>query len=341
MTLQPPEYLWDNRGVPDPDVEYLQRLLISYRYNRPLELEVERKREWGRWRWPALGFAVAVALIAIAAAVVVLPHAKPQWWQPGAWQVQALSGEPVVGSASVQKAELPVGEMLQTGPTSSALVRIGRVGRMEVRPNSALRLTRSSGGHYDISLLHGTVSATTWSPPFTFTVETQSGLVADLGCVFTLSMDNDGIGMVRVESGWVSADTGERQALIPAGAAAYLRPNHAPGTPFFEDSTPEFQDALQQLDFSVQDEVARSATLSRLLAAARRRDVYTLMRLMRRSSGSERDQIVDRALELLPAPPGVTREGILAGDMRMIDAWYNQMGLTNVKRWWVHWKDAF
>ncbi|HEU5452519.1 MAG TPA: FecR domain-containing protein [Terriglobales bacterium] len=340
MTLQPPEYLWDNRGVPDPDVEHLHQLLISYRYNRPLELEVQRKRDWRRWRWPALGLAAAVVAIAVAAAVLVLPHAKPAWRQPAAWQVQALSGAPVVGSASVQNAEMPVGETLQTGPNSSALVRIGRVGRMEVRPNSALRLTRSSGGHYDISLLHGTVSASTWAPPFTFKVDTQSGLVADLGCVFTVSVDADGVGMVRVSSGWVSV-SGYRQALIPAGAAAYLRPNHAPGTPFFEDSSPEFQDALQLLDFSVQDEVARSATLTRLLATARRRDVYTLMRLLRQSSGSERERIVDRAMELLPPPPGVTREGILAGNERMSDAWYNQMGMTNVKRWWVHWKDAF
>ena len=341
MTLEPPEYLWDNRGVPDPDVEHLQRLLISYRYSEPLELEVHHKRDWRRWRWPALGFAAAVVVIAAAAAFLVLPHAKPSWWQPSAWQVQALTGEPVVGSESVQRGQLPVGEMLQTGPSSSAMVRIGRVGRMEVRPNSALRLTRSSGGHYDVSLLHGTISATTWAPPFTFTVGTQSGLVADLGCAFTTTLDNDGIGMVRVTSGWVSVDTGERQVLIPAGAASYLRPNHLPGTPFFEDSSPEFQDALQQLDFNVQDEAGRAATLARLLGSARRPDVYTLMRLMRKVNGSEREKIVDRALQLLPPPPGATREGILAGDQSMIDAWYNQMGLTNVKRWWVHWKDAF
>ena len=341
MNSEREAYLWDNSGVPDPDLDHLQGLLISYRYNRPLEMQVAQRRQWRTWRWPALGLA-AVTVVVLIAAAVVLPHARPSLWQPtSGWQVQALSGAPVVGGRSVLNAELPVGQTLQTGPTSSALVRVGHIGRVELRPNSALRLTRSSGGKYSVELLHGSLAATTWAPPFTFSVATSSTTVYDMGCSFTASVDNDGVGMVRVTSGWVSLDGGIRQQLIPAGAAAYLRPGQAPGTPFFEDSSREFQDSLQQLDFSVQDAAARRATLSTLLAAARPRDIYTLLRLMRRFGGEERARIVDRAWQLQPPPAGVTPEGAVSGDPAMLNRWYESLGLSNVKRWWVHWKDAF
>jgi hypothetical protein len=37
--------------------------------------------------------------------------------------------------------------------------------------------------------------------------ETPSALSVDLGCVFTLDVDEDGEGIVRAASGWVAVET--------------------------------------------------------------------------------------------------------------------------------------
>jgi hypothetical protein len=60
---------------------------------------------------------------------------------------------------------------------------------------------------------------------------------------------------------------------------------------------------------------------------------------LRTSSGDERRRLVDRGLELLPPPAGVTRAGLLRGDELMMHAWRQQLGLGEAKRWWLDWRD--
>ncbi len=334
-------YLWDGSGAPDPEVQRLESVLTPLRYSRPLAFSAAAPSRWRGLRlvWYAAAAAATAAAVLVALA---LPHARPDLLQPRqSWQVRPLQGRPEIESVPLEgKGRLPVGKVLHTGAQSSALLKIGRIGSLEVRPNSVLRLTRSRGGKYEVALLRGSIAARTWAPPFTFSVLSAAGRVSDLGCSFEMEVGEDGAGIVRVRSGWVELERNFRESLVPAGAAARMRPGWAPGTPYFEDSSPVFQAALEQLDFGPPDPATRAAALSLLLAEARPRDVYTLMRLLHRSTGKERAQLVDRAAQLVPFPPGVTREGVLAQNTAMLNAWYEQLGLTNVKRWWVHWRDA-
>lgn len=343
MSAEMSTYLWDGAGKKDVEVARLESLLSAYRYDKPLvytEVVVERKR---RLRWPALALVSAAALLAAAVGLALALHSNPAMWQPqDGWRVKAVAGAPRIANQSVTRtASLPVGSELATDSASLAEVKLGHIGSITVQPNSALRLVQSSGGKYFVALLHGSISARTWAPPFTFAVDTPSAKIIDLGCTFDTDVDAHGVGIVRVTSGWVQVQRDFQKALIPAGAAAKIRPNSAPGTPYFVDSSPQFQAALEKLDFGPREPASRMAALDALLPAARPRDVYTLLRLMQGAVPAERERMVDRAAQLVPFPPGVTREGVIGGNERMVDAWYEQLHLTNVKRWWVYWKDAF
>ena len=84
-----------------------------------------------------------------------------------------------------------------------------------------------------------------------------------------------------------------------------------------------------------------TSTLSAtLLNEARRQDVYTLLRLTRDLTPSERGALYDRVAVLRPPPSGVTRNGIMASDGAMLEAWRRTLGFPEVKHWWLHWTDA-
>jgi hypothetical protein len=44
--------------------------------------------------------------------------------------------------------------------------------------------------------------------------------------------------------------------------------------------------------------------------------------------------------ELVPAPAAATRDAVLRGDRRALDAWWNELGLDSMA-WWQLWKRSW
>jgi hypothetical protein len=164
------------------------------------------------------------------------------------------------------------------------------------------------------------MSARIWAPPRLFFVDTPSAVAADLGCAYTLSVDDKGDGRLSVTSGWVALQANERESIVPAGASCETRLGTGPGTPYFDDSTVEFQNALKKVDFD-KDPANRTEALSATLNSARARDTLTLWHLLPRVNEDERVLVYEKMESFAQPPAGVTREGVLELDQNMLQLW--------------------
>src|SRR5437899_219749 len=115
----------------------------------------------------------------------------------------------------------------------------------------------------------------------------RSATATDLGCVYTLYVDDRGAGLLSVVAGWVAFELGGRESFVPAGASCRTDPGRGPGTPRFDDAPVEWREALNEVDFG-HDATAREAALRRVLDAARPRDRVTLWHLISRVNRVER-----------------------------------------------------
>jgi hypothetical protein len=228
---------------------------------------------------------------------------------------------------------LEVGEWLETDAASRARIAVGLIGHVEVEPNTRVRLVEAKATDHRLALPRGTIHARISAPPRLFFVETPSALAVDLGCEYTLHVDSTGGSLLQVTAGWVSLEFGGRESIVPAGAACTTRPGFGPGTPFLQDASEKFQIALGKFDFENGD----AAALDTVLAEARNMDSITLWHLLFRTSDQERARVYDRLAALVPAPEGVTREGVLRGDPEMIKAWQKHLNL-GMKPWWKFWQ---
>jgi hypothetical protein len=312
------DYLWDRGGTPDPEIARLEALLARYQHQPPRVF---------RWRIP-----VAIAATLLFAIALTAFAFRFRWGTNEAWPIASVTGTPTLnGKPLTRDARFGIGDELRTDAHSSAVVEIARVGELTIAPGSTVTLLQTRGGRHRVRLDRGHVSARVWAPPFTFSVHTPAGLASDVGCAFDLQYDG-GSGEVRVTSGWVDFDGEDREAMIPAGAVAELHGQN-PGSPYYTDATPAFREALRAYDRG-------TGAIEPVLAAARPRDAMTLLHLLERAPRAERGVLFDTLVRLAPPPTGVSREGVLARDLRMLDDWRRSLGLGSAKRWWLHWRDA-
>ena len=276
---------------------------------------------------PARRFSFAGRPAFVAASVACLALCAWAAWaylRPGraAWEVSRLAGAPVIESGRIlEKGRLGVGDWLETDSGSRARVEVANIGQVEVEPNTRVRLVETRLTEHRLELQRGTLHARIWAPPRLFFVDTPSAVAADLGCAYTLEVDDAGRSLLRVTAGWVALEDGRRESLVPAGAACVTRPGAGPGTPFFADAPEEMVAALSRFDY----EGGGGEALAAVLAGVRDRDTLTLWHLLSRVEAADRERVYQRLAEFSPPPEGVTREGVLQLDRAMLDAWKGQL----------------
>ena len=333
-----PAYLWDGSGKPDPEIVRLETLLGQLRHRGVPPALPTRKP--GRSQMTS-----AIGSLSAAAAVLLL--AAIGWYVIAilsrGWTVQPISGTPIVdgvhspSGSGASTARLRVGEWLETDAVSRARIDVGEIGRVDVEPNTRLQVIAARGREHRMSLARGLIHARIWAPPKLFFVNTPSATAIDLGCEYTLQVDDDGGGLIRVSLGWVSFEGYGRESFIPQGAIGRMRPGAGPGTPYYGDAPPGYGEALEVLDFNPLDDPRHARSFDLVLSSARREDALTLWHLLSRGSLAERERVYDRLAALVPPPAGVTREAVLKKDQSALDQWWDTLGLETAN-WWRLWK---
>jgi hypothetical protein len=338
------DYLWDGSGEPDAAVVKLERALGKFRHaGRAPELPEHfavagdsKKTLKGTRLWFQFAAVAASVLIVFSVWSGLRPPSEMTATGVG-WGVEQVAGAPRVGTKSIartgEKGTLRIGQTLETDRESRASITVSAVGQVDIDPETRLRLAESRTSRTRLELERGTIHAMIWAPPGEFLVDTPSALAVDLGCVYTLQVDDSGAGLLRTTMGWVGFRLNGRDAFIPAGAVGETRKGIGPGTPYFEDASAEFRAALRQFDFAKLSDEERSAQLTIVLASARKNDVLTLWHLLSSASVADRGRVFDALNAWVPAPSGVTREGIVRGEHAMLDAWWNELGYDDIGVW--------
>jgi hypothetical protein len=306
-----PDSLWsDVRG----ELDAPRHTLAGRVFRRPI-------------RSPWLAAAAAVlTLVGATYAGVLRTYAAPS-----AWSVVSLTGTPTVAGAPVSDRDgLRAGEWLATDSSSSARLDIGNIGSARIGPGSRVRLDRGGLTAHRLTLERGSLSAVVTAPPRLFAVATPATLATDLGCAYTMEVDSAGATRVHVTAGWVELRSTGIVSLVPAGQVAEVTVGKIPGTPYPAGLSSGARDALHRLDAGtgtvgdlqlVLDEQYRPSDFVTL----RRQSAVTLWHLTQRVNAGLRPLVYDRLVALAPPPSGVTREGILGLDRRMLERWRREL----------------
>jgi Putative zinc-finger/FecR protein len=284
---------------------------IEFVLDRPAVAVVPPKPAFSFWNTRFALLATAVAAVAVAATLWQITR------RPSSWDVVRLDAP---GGA----VRMAIGEWVETGGASTARIRIGEIGTVDVAPNTRMQVLVARANEHRLNLAHGTISAQIAAPPRLFFVETPASTVVDLGCAYTMQVDQDGVGLLRVTQGWASLEWDKLESLVPAGASAPTRPQVGPGTPSFDDATEGLRTALIAFDF----EGGGAAAVDTVLGESRSRDTLTLWHLLSRVDPADRVRVFERMVQFAPLPAAVTREPALALDPETLKRWREELAWT-------------
>ena len=314
------DYLWDPAAAPDPELQRLEDALRPAGY-RPAPLREQR--------WPARARHIrAVRWAAIAAGAVLLAgglfavrrHAVVPW------SVVADRGAPVVRAPDGRSTDgtLARGGVVETDARSSAIIAIGRIGRAALGPDSRLRLLGADAAEHRLSLERGTLHASVDAPPRYFLVQTPSALAVDLGCAYTLTVDERGNGSLTVEEGEVELELGPVRVAVLAGNMASLRDGHGPGLPHPVRAS----DALRRAVAAYDADPSSAEALDGVLASADANSTITLWHLLQRADSTQRERVFARLAVIAPPPATATRDRIVRGESGALQRWRTELQPT-------------
>ena len=348
------DYLFDGAGEPDPDVVRLEQMLgrLQSTKNAPPRITVRLKPDTTgnsdvrtatylgvRFLGPALATAAAVMLMVGLTWKNIAPASTSAGATPApaSWGVATIIGTPRIGSNLLMgEGRIAVGQTLTTDAGSRAKMEVSDIGQVTVDELTRVRLVETRDGRHRLALERGTLHAAIAAPPGQFIVSTPSATATDLGCVYSLHVNDDGSGLLSVEAGWVAFEERGRESFVPAGASSRTDRIRGPGTPRFDDTEQAFRDALDDVDGG-NDPARRSASLRFVLTHARRRDAMTLWHLIPRVAGPDRNAVVDALAGRVPMPATITRDAVLRLDAAALDQWWDALGLDEAN-WWRKWK---
>ncbi len=332
-------YLWDRSGPVDPDVARLERLLAPLSAAPADDLpSLSLPPAASSHAPPWWSLTAAAALLIVSIGVTWLAPRRDSVSDP--WRVARVDGVATMAAAPLATREtVAPGRWVETAAESSTVMFVGRIGRLEMAPASRLRVVTAESGAHRAELTRGTIEAQIWAPPGQFVIDTPSATAVDLGCAYTLTVNEDGSGLITVQGGWVGFEHRGREAFIPAGATGRTWPGIGPGTPTYVDAPASLREAIDVID-RTSSAAEQETPLGVVLRDARPEDALTLWHLIDRVDTTLVPRVVDRLAALVPMPDGVTRERVLAGDRAMRDAWWTALGLGSAD-WWRTWRQQW
>jgi hypothetical protein len=335
------DYLTDKKGR-DPEVEGLEALLRPLAW-RPAPLPV-LQRDTSPAPAPAPGAApasrraprilpFALFLAAAAAVALVALPGMLRWVRPAPPPAPDVPGAEAGLAYSCASPEgvrecRPGAEIVAAG--APVTLSLAGIGTLVAEAESRLRVLAIGDDLHKLRLERGTVRASIRADarPRLFQVETPATTCIDLGCVYTLSVDEEGASLVRVTLGRVAFADGDREVYVPSGASCRARKDRGSGTPVFEDAPESVARAVRAFDDAPSGgRLAAARALAE--SCERKEDTLSLYHLLGDPDREVAAAALD-GLERIELPPeGAPRAAVLAGDPAAVAAWR-----ARLERWW-------
>lgn len=182
---------------------------------------------------------------------------------------------------------------------------------------------------HELFLGRGRVEASISAEPRVFQLGTPAALTVDMGCVYSVDVDDERRTVLHVSLGLVSVEAGERAVFVPEGSSCVAHPDLGPEVPLWDGTPAEVQAAVRRIQFAADPAPGELEFLVGL------RDTLVLWHLLSAPSAAVRAAAYDNLDAEHSAPSTVSRATVLGPDgperRLALEDWRVNLGVS----WWI------
>lgn len=236
------------------------------------------------------------------------------------WEVIQVSGQPKLNEKIISKgAGFKSESTIETEDGSTVTITIPGMGRLLIDNSSIVSRTKNGN---EIKLDKGQIKKFEGDASDILTIFTPLAKFTELykGSAFHLGVEETGACKLTVESGWVIVNIKDFDSYVPKNFDCLIsRGKYA--IPYPADSSPELISLLQNFS-GIND-----PTVGTILSQMTSKESLSLWHIIQLVSSENRSIAFDRLNELISAPSGVTKEGIVALHKSMLLDWRQEIEL--------------
>ncbi len=236
------------------------------------------------------------------------------------WEIISLSGQPKIDNSIISKGDSFASERkIETDESSSVTLMTDEFGKLFIDNSSVVSRTKNSS---EIKLDKGQIKKFEGNVSDILTIITPLAMFTELykGSAFRLHVDSDGGCKLVVESGWVIISIKEFDSYVPKNFDCLITKGKY-AIPYSSNSSPQLISMLENFTG------ANDPSVGTILSQITKKESLSLWHILQLVRTENRIMAFDRLNELIPAPPGVTKEGILTLNKTMLLDWRQEIEL--------------
>lgn len=289
----------------------------------------DKGNSFTKYKYILTGIAAALVITFLVIAIqkinlkdVQLAQQQNVFGLPTYWKVSNIKGNSLIGDVAMSNIDsIKEGQYIMTNDSSRAELVIANMGRVIIEPNSKIIFVKGADGNNRISVEYGTIEANMKTDSKTFFVEMPSAVAMDMGGDYKLTIDSTGDGLVYVKSGKVEVQSDNRGAIVPAGNLVMTKRDLGVGTPFNENSSARFKNALMNIDFGK----CGGTCLNTLLNNAKQTDAVTLVSLISRVESQYKDEVYAKVANFVSPPKRIHSDSLPYFDEEKMNEWIDKI----------------
>lgn len=294
------------------------------------ELSTFKKKEdfFSKYKYYIAGLAAAIIFVFILFGVKNINIDNSRLTQQNTfgidsyWKVSSLAGSPLIGNIAMGALDsVKEGQWISTNDTSRAQIQIADLGIITIEPNSKVIVVKNAEGNNRIFVEYGTIDADMNPHQKSFFVEMPSAVAKDQGGNFTLTIDSVGDGMVFVKDGKIAVESLNKEAIVPAGNIVMTKKDIGVGTPFNQNSSREFKQAIFKFDFGNCEE----SCVNTILNNAKFTDAITLANLIPSVENKYKGEVYAKLANFVPPPRQIAKDSLPFMNEAEIDTWVDKI----------------
>jgi RNA polymerase sigma factor (sigma-70 family) len=264
------------------------------------------------------GLIKRISYTVIAAAIIFVAY---KFLSSGSgWDIIQISGQPMIDNTKIkQGGSFKPNSTITTDDQSTVTFSIPEVGRIMIDTSSIVK--RAETG-FEINIESGGMKKYEGNASDFLTVQTPLALIKEFykGSAFKLKIMNRNSTLINVESGWITVEVKEFTSYIPKNYDCLISRGRYV-LPYYQDTKPELRSLIEGYS-GIND-----PSIGTILSLVTIKDAIVLWHLLQLVSSENRFIVFDKLNELVPAPNGVTKEGIQALNKDMLMKWRQDIEL--------------